>query len=101
MDKKKIMPSAIITVLYLAVMTGIGLFGETAASIVRTVAPYFFATLGLAVVVIVPYRVMWAMDRNAEIKRKIEEEKRIARQAAINKKMREEAKKYDQMNGLM
>ena len=101
MDNKKIMPSAIITVLYLSVMTGIGLFGETAASIVRAVAPYFFATLGLAVVVIVPYRVMWAMERNAEIKRKIEEEKRIARQAAINKKMREEAKKYDQMNDLM
>lgn len=101
MDKKKIIPSAIISVIYLTVMTGIGLFGETAASFVRVVAPYFFATLGLAITVIVPYRVMWAMERNAEIKRKIEEEKRIARQAAINRKMREEAKKYDQMNGLI
>ena len=101
MKKKYVIPSLIVAFFYLATMCGIGLFGATAMWFVRLVAPYFFAFLGLCVVVIVPYRVMWAMDRNAEVKRKIEEEKRIAKQAAINRKMREEAKKYDQMNGLM
>lgn len=100
MKKKYVISTLIIVSLYLAVVTGCGLFGDTAASFIRLICPYFFATLGLAIAIIVPYRVMWALDRNAEIKRKIEEEKRMAVASARNRKMKAEAKKYD-LDGMM
>ena len=98
MKKKYVISTLIVVSLYLAVVTGCGLFGDTAASFIRMITPYFFATLGLALAIIVPYRVMWALDRNAEIKRKIEEERRMAMAAARNKKMVHAAKKFDMEN---
>jgi hypothetical protein len=40
---------------------------------------------------------MWAIDRNNEIKRKIAEERRMAAAQARNKKLKEEAMRYDSM----
>lgn len=98
MKKKYVIPSLIVAFFYLATMCGIGLFGATAMWFVRLVAPYFFAFLGLCFVVALPYRIMWAIDRNNEIKRKIEEERRMAMAAAKNKKMVQAAKKFDMEN---
>jgi len=95
MRKKYVITTLIVVSLYLAVLTGCGLFGETAASFIRMIAPYFFATLGLCVVVALPYRVLWAIDRNNEIKRKIEEERRMAVAAERNRKLKEAAKRYE------
>lgn len=96
MNKKYIIPSISVGILYLVVMCGVGLFGETAMHYVRLVAPYFFALLGLAVVVVLPYRIMWALERNKEIKQKIEEERRMAMAAARNKRMIAAAKRYEE-----
>ena len=95
MKKKYVITTLIVVSLYLAVIAGCGLFGETAASFIRMIAPYFFAFLGLCVVVALPYRVMWAIDRNNEIKRKIEEERRMAAAAERNRKLKEAAKRYE------
>jgi hypothetical protein len=38
---------------------------------------------------------MWAIDRNNEIKRKIEEERRMAAAAQRNRQMKNAAKQYD------
>lgn len=95
MKKKYVIPSLIVTFFYLATMCGIGLFGATAMWFVRLVAPYFFAFLGLCVVVALPYRIMWAIDRNNEIKRKIEEERRMAAAAQRNRQMKNAARQYD------
>ena len=95
MKKKYVIPSLIVAFFYLAIMCGIGLFGATAMWFVRLVAPYFFAFLGLCVVVALPYRIMWAIDRNNEIKRKIEEERRMAAAAQRNKEMIKAARQYD------
>jgi hypothetical protein len=95
MKKKYVITTLIVVSLYLAVLTGCGLFGDTAASFIRMIAPYFFATLGLAVVAFLPYRVLWAIDRNNEIKRKIEEERRMAVAAERNRKLKEAAKRYE------
>ena len=95
MKKKYLIPSLIVAFFYLATMCGIGLFGDTAMWFVRLVAPYFFALLGLCVVVALPYRIMWAIDRNNEIKQKIEEERKLAALAARNKQMKAAAKQYD------
>ena len=103
MKKKYVIPSLIVAFFYLATMCGIGLFGSTAMWFVRLVAPYFFALVGLFVVVALPYRIMWAIDRNNEIKRKIEEERRMAAAAQRNREMIKAAKRYDQegMDGLV
>ena len=95
MKKKYVITTLIVVSLYIAVIAGCGLFGETAASFIRTIAPYFFAFLGLCVVVALPYRVLWAIDRNNEIKRKIEEERRMAIAAERNRKLKEAAKRYE------
>lgn len=95
MKKKYVIPSLIVAFFYLATMCGIGLFGATAMWFVRLVAPYFFAFLGLCVVVALPYRIMWAIDRNNEIKRKIEEERRMAAAAQRNREMIKTARQYD------
>jgi hypothetical protein len=95
MKKKYVIPSLIVAFFYLATLCGIGLFGSTAMWFVRLVAPYFLAFLGLCVVVALPYRIMWAIDRNNEIKRKIEEERRMALAAERNKKMVDAAKRYE------
>ena len=95
MKKKYVIPSLIVAFFYLATMCGIGLFGATAMWFVRLVAPYFFAFLGLCVVVALPYRIMWAIDRNNEIKRKIEEERRMAAAAQRNREMKNAARRYD------
>ena len=95
MKKKYVISSLIVAFFYLATMCGIGLFGATPMWFVRLVAPYFFAFLGLCVVVALPYRIMWAIDRNNEIKRKIEEERRMALAAERNKKMVDAAKRYE------
>jgi hypothetical protein len=95
MKKKYVIPSLIVAFFYLATMCGIGLFGATAMWFVRLVAPYFFAFLGLCVVVALPYRIMWAIDRNNEIKRKIEEERRMAAAAQRNREIKNAARQYD------
>jgi type II secretory pathway component PulM len=61
------------------------------------IAPWFFAMIGLFLALVIPYRVMWAIDRNNEIRRKIDEERRMAAAQARNKKLKEEAMKYDSM----
>lgn len=103
MKKKYVIPSLIVAFFYLATMCGIGLFGTTAMWFVRLVAPYFFALIGLCVVVALPYRIMWAIDRNNEIKRRIEEERRMAAAAQRNREMIKAARRYDQegMDGLV
>jgi hypothetical protein len=95
MKKKYVITSALVTFFYLAVMCCIGLFGDVPMRYVRLIAPYFFALIGLVIAVALPYRIMWAIDRNNEIKRKIEEERRMAIAAQRNKQMRAAAKQYD------
>lgn len=95
-EKKKILPSVIVTALYGAVMCGLGLFGEGAKSVVLTVAPYFFATIGFVLVCIIPYKVMEALERNKAIREKIAEERRIAAEIERNKRLKQQAKKYEQ-----
>jgi hypothetical protein len=95
MKKKYVIPSLIVAFFYLATMCGVGLFEVTAMHYVRLVAPYFFALLGLVLAVALPYRIMWAIDRNNEIKRKIEEERRMAAAAERNRKLKEAAKRYE------
>lgn len=95
MTKKKLIPSIIVAVLYGAVMAGLGLFGATAKEVILTIAPYFFATLGFVLVCIIPYKVMEAMERNRMIREKIAEERRIAMQHERNKKMKEQAQRYE------
>ena len=95
MKKKYVIPSLIVAFFYLATMCGIGLFGATAMHYVRLVAPYFFALLGLVLAIALPYRIMWAIDRNNEIKRKIEEERRMAAAAQRNREMIKAARRYD------
>lgn len=43
---------------------------------------------------------MTALQRRQEIREKIEAEKRIARQHEMNKKLKAEAKKYENLNEL-
>lgn len=100
MNKKRAISSAIVAFFYLALMCGVGLFGETAMWIVRLIAPYFFAAIGLVVVLFFPYRIQTALEKRKAIKEKIEEERRMAEAAARNKRMVSAAKKYD-MDGMV
>ena len=99
-EKKHLWPSLIVTAIYAVILGACGLFGETVASVIRFAAPYFFALLGLLLSILIPYRVMTALQRRQEIREKIEAEKRIARQHEMNKKLKGEAKKYENLNEL-
>lgn len=96
-NKKYILTSLIVCIFYCAILSATGLFGPSAQHIVFLIAPWFFALIGLALAIIIPYRVMWAIDRNNEIRRKIDEERRMAAAQARNKKLKEEAMRYDSM----
>ena len=96
-NKKYIITSLIVCVFYTAILAATGLFGQGAQKLIFLIAPWFFALIGLALAIIIPYRVMWAIDRHNEIKRKIAEERRMAAAQARNKKLKEEAMRYDSM----
>lgn len=100
-EKKLLWPSIIAAVIYSVILGAVGIFGEAAAHVIRVALPYVLSSLGLILVVLIPYRVMEAMERNREIRERIEEEKRIARQAEINKKMKAAAERYANMNEMI
>ena len=100
-EKKLLMPSIIAAVIYIVTLGAIGIFGEAAAHVIRVALPYVLSILGLILVVLIPYKVMEAMERNREIREKIEEERRIARQAEMNKKMKAAAAHYANLNEMI
>lgn len=100
-EKKLLWPSIIAAVIYMVILGAVGIFGEAAARVIRVALPYVFSTIGLILVVIIPYRVMEAMESNREIRERIEEEKRIARQAENNRKMKAAAAQYANLNEMI
>ena len=99
-EKKLLWPSLIVTAIYVVILGACGLFGETVASGIRFAAPYFFALLGLLLSILIPYSVITELQMRQDILEKIEAEKRIARQHEMNKKLKAEAKKYENLNEL-
>ena len=97
MEKKYIWISVLVAIIYMALMCALGLFGAAAQTVVLAVVPYFFALLGLAIAIVLPYRIAWAIDRNRKIREKIVQERKVAQMHTANKKLREQAIKYDQM----
>ena len=98
MNKKIVLCSILSTSLYTAIACAVGIFGDAPQKAVLMIVPYFVFAIGLVLSVVLPYRIIWALERNKEVKRKIEEEKRIAAAAEKNRRMKAEAMKYERLN---